>query len=70
MRYAIVETSKAEEKGLKAKLHRTNNTGSKMAVNENELLKVNENPETAAAELGGKLQELQEFKNELNKWDE
>lgn len=67
MRYAIVETSKAEAKGLKAKLHRTNNTGSKMAVNENELLKVNENPETAAAELGGK---LQEFKNELNKWDE
>ena len=62
MRYAIVETSKAEAKGLKAKLHRTNNTGSKMAVNEN--------PETAAAELGGKLQELQEFKNELNKWDE
>lgn len=70
MRYAIVETSKAEAKGLKAKLHRTNNTGSKMAVNENELLKVNENLETAAAELGGKLQELQEFKNELNKWDE
>lgn len=69
MRYAIVETSKAEAKGLKAKLHRTNNTGSKMAVNENELLKVNENPETAA-ELGGKLQELQGFKNELNKWDE
>lgn len=69
MRYAIVETSKAEAKGLKAKLHRTNNTGSKMAVNENELLKVNENPETAA-ELGRKLQELQEFKNELNKWDE
>ena len=62
MRYAIVETSKAEAKGLKAKLHRTNNTGSKMTVNEN--------PETAAAELGGKLQELQEFKNELNKWDE
>ena len=70
MRYAIVETSKAEAKGRKAKLHRTNNTGSKMAVNENELLKVNENPETAATELGGKLQELQEFKNELNKWDE
>lgn len=70
MRYAIVETRKAEAKGLKAKLHRTNNTSSKMAVNENELLKVNENPETAAAELGGKLQELQEFKNELNKWDE
>lgn len=70
MRYAIVETSKAEAEGLKAKLHRTNKTGSNMAVNENELLKVNENPETAAAELGGKLQELQEFKNELNKWDE
>ena len=41
-----------------------------MAVNENELLKVNENPEIAAAELGGKLQELQQFKSELNKWDE
>lgn len=70
MRYAIVDTSKAEANGMKAKLHRTNNTGSKMAVNENELLKVNENPETAAAELGGKLQELQQFKSELNKWDE
>ena len=70
MRYAIVETSKAEAKGLKPKYHRTNNTGSKMAVNENELLKVDENPEQAAKQLGGKLQELQEFKSELNKWDE
>lgn len=70
MRYAIVDTGKAEAKGLKPKYHLTNNTGSKMAVNENELLKVNENPGTAAAELGGKLQELQEFKNELNKLDE
>jgi len=70
MRYAIVDTSKAEAKGLKPKYHRTNNTGSKMAVNENELLKVDENPEQAAEQLGGKLQDLQEFKSELNKWDE
>lgn len=70
MRYAIVETSKAEAKGMKAKLHRTNNTGSKMAVNENELLKVDENPEQAATQLGGKLMELEEFKVELNTWDE
>lgn len=70
MRYAIVNTSKAEAKGLKPKYHRTNNTGSKMAVNENELLKVDENPEQAAEQLGGKLQDLQEFKSELNKWDE
>lgn len=70
MRYAIVDTKKAEAKGLKAKLHRTNNTGSKMAVNENELLKVDANPESAAEQLGGKLQELQEFKVELKKWDE
>lgn len=70
MRYAIVDTSKAEAKGLKPKYHRTNNTGSKMAVNENELLKVDESPEQAAEQLGGKLQDLQEFKSELNKWDE
>ena len=70
MRYAIVDTSKAEAKGLKPKYHRTNNTGSKMAVNENELLKVDDNPEQAAEQLGGKLQDLQEFKSELNKWDE
>ena len=70
MRYAIIETSKAEAKGMKAKLHRTNNTGSKMAVNENELLKVDENPEQAATQLGGKLMELEEFKVELNTWDE
>lgn len=70
MRYAIVDTSKAEAKGLKPKYRRTNNTGSKMAVNENELLKVDESPEQAAEQLGGKLQDLQEFKSELNKWDE
>lgn len=70
MRYAIVDTGKAEAKGLKPKYHRTNNTGSKMAVNENELLKVNENPGTAATSLSGKLMELDEFKVELNKWDE
>lgn len=70
MRYAIVETEKAEAKGLKAKHHRTNNTGSKMAVNENELLKVDKNPETAATLLGGKLQDLEQFKVELRKWDE
>lgn len=70
MRYAIVDTDKAEAKGLKAKYHQTNNTGSKMAVNENELLKVDENPEQAATQLGGKLMELEEFKVELNTWDE
>lgn len=70
MRYAIVDTGKAEAKGLKPKYHRTNNTGSKMAVNENELLKVDENPEQAARQLGGELKDLQQFKSELNKWDE
>lgn len=70
MRYAIVDTQKAETKRLQAKYHRTNNTGRKMAVNENELLKVNDNPEDAARQLGGELQELQQFQVELNKWDE
>ena len=41
-----------------------------MAVNENELLKVDKNPETAATLLGGKLQDLEQFKVELQKWDE
>lgn len=70
MRYAIVDTSKAEAKGINPKYHRMNNTGSKMAVNENELLKISDDPEVAAEKLGGKLRELQEFKSELNKWDE
>lgn len=70
MRYAIVDTDKVEAKGLKAKYHLTNNTGSKMAVNENELLKVDENPEEVAKQLGGKLMELEAFKSELNTWDE
>ena len=70
MRYAIVDTSKAEAKGLKPKYHLTNNTGSKMAVNENELLKVDADPGIAATQLGGKLQNLQQFKSELNKWNE
>lgn len=70
MRYAIVDTDKAEAKGLKAKYHLMNNTRSKMAVNENELLKIESDPATAARQLGGELLEYEQFKSKLNKWDE
>ena len=70
MRYAIVDTDKAEAKGFVAKYHLTNNTRSKMAVNENELLKIESDPATAARQLGGELLEYKLFKSKLNKWDE
>ena len=70
MRYAIVDTDKAEAKGLKTKYHITNNTRSKMAVNENELLKIESDPATAARQLDGELLEYEHFMSKLNKWDE
>lgn len=70
MRYAIVDTDKAEAKGFVAKYHLMNNTRSKMAVNENELLKIESDPASAACQLGGKLLDYEQFKLELNKWDE
>lgn len=55
---------KAEAVGLVAKWHQVNTKGTLMAVNENELLKIDADPEKAAAELGGTLMSLDEFKKE------
>ena len=41
-----------------------------MVVNENELLKVNPDPEVAAKELGGSLTDLPNIKLAMNRWDE
>lgn len=70
MRYAIVDTDKASEKGMVPAYHKLNNVGTKMVVNENELLKVSPDPEVAARELGGSLTDLSDVKLAMNRWDE
>lgn len=64
MRYTIAETGKAVKAGLVAKWHQVNKKGTLMAVNENELLKIDADPEAAAESLGGRLMDLKEFKKE------
>lgn len=70
MRYAIVDTDKASEKGMVPAYHKLNNVGTKMVVNENELLKVNPDPEVAARELGCSLTDLPNIKLAMTRWDE
>ena len=69
MRYAIADTDKAVFKGIDVKIHRTNNVGNKMVVNENELLRINSDASLAASQLGGELLEHEQLKVELNKWN-
>ncbi len=54
----------ASKEGLVAKWHQVNKKGTLMAVNENELLKIDADPEVAAKKLGGTLMTLEEFKTE------
>lgn len=70
MRYAIVDTDKAFAQGMIPAYHKLNNTGTKMVVNENELLKVDPDPEVAARALGGTLTDLPNVKLAMNRWDE
>ncbi len=70
MRYAIVMTERAEAKGMNAKWHKVNNVGTKMAINENELLKVDTDTAKAAEALGGVLMSLDELKRAMAVWDE
>ena len=70
MRYAIVDTDKASAKSMVPAYHKLNNVGTKMVVNENELLKVNPDPEVAARELGGSLTDLPNVKLAMTRWDE
>lgn len=69
MRYAIVDTDKASAKGMVPAYHKLNNVGTKMVVNENELLKVNPAPEVAAKDLGGSLTDLPNIKLAMTRWD-
>ncbi len=66
MKYAIVKTALATAHGMAAKFHQTSPDGQKMAVNENELLKINSDITEAATQLGGKVMELDEAVRELN----
>lgn len=54
MRYAVVETKKAENIGIRREYHRLNSDKSRMVVNENEL-KYEGDPEELAKQLGSKL---------------
>lgn len=62
MRYAIADVEKATKAGLVAKWHQVNKKNTLMAVNENELLKIDADPEKAAQMLGGRLMGLEEFR--------
>ena len=56
-------------KGIDVKMHRTNNAGNKVVINENELLRINDDASLAASQLGGVLLEHEQLKVELNKWN-
>ena len=66
MRYSIVEIKKAERHGLLARLHRVC-FETKMVINENELLMVNDDIFIAASELGGEVLTERECFDELKK---
>ena len=53
MRYTIVLTSVAEKRGFTQPAHTTIEGGSKMVLNENELLLIGDDVEKVASELGG-----------------
>lgn len=65
MRYAIVNTSKAEEHGLKKAYHVLSNDKKSMIVNENEL-RVLGDADKEAKRLGGKLMSRKELNNIIN----
>ena len=55
MRYSIIDTKKGKEMGFDPKCHRLSKDGSRMVVNECELVKTGKTPEEAAVLLGGEL---------------
>lgn len=65
MRYAIVNTSKAEEHGFKKAYHVLSNDKKSMIVNENEL-RVLGDADKEAKRLGGKLMSRKELNNIIN----
>ena len=67
MRYSIIDTEKGEQQRLYARLHRTLKNGTKMIVNENELLKIGSDVEAVAKNLGGTLLTNAEVDNEIKK---
>ncbi len=67
MRYSIIDTEKGEQQRLYARLHRTLKNGTKMIVNENELLKIGSDVEAVAKKLGGTLLTNAEVDNEIKK---
>ncbi|MBR1526693.1 MAG: hypothetical protein IJ640_08550 [Prevotella sp.] len=69
MLYSIIETKLGEKQGLNPRLHRLTAKGTKMVVNENELLAVNPDIAEAAMTLGGTLLNEAETMNELKHTD-
>ena len=67
MKYAIVDTVKAEAAGFTSKYRLTSKDGSRLALNENELLRLDADPAKAAEMLGGKVMGLVELKMEIMK---
>ena len=67
MKYSIIKTNKGEEFGLRPILHRLLADGKKMIVNERELLRINPDIATAAAQLGGSVLSFAELQQEINK---
>lgn len=53
MRYSIIDAKKGEDYGFLPVLHQTTANGTKMVVNENELLRINSDISIAADLLGG-----------------
>lgn len=65
MKYAIVNTVRAEENGLKKAYHVLSNDEKSMIVNENEL-RVMGDPDKEAKKLGGELMSRKELNNIIN----
>ena len=53
MYYSIIDTNKGVNAGFRKDLHRLCDNGSKMVVNENELLLIDSNITNACNKLGG-----------------
>lgn len=67
MKYAIIDVSKGERLGFEPHLHRLCSNGTKMVINESELLQVNENVDVAASMLGTTALTELEITNKLNR---
>jgi len=66
MRYSIVDAKKGEDYGFLPVLHQTTANGTKMVLNENELLHIDSDIDNAASLLGGVVMSEAEVLNIIN----